>query len=791
MTPGRNDRCPCGSGRKYKLCCGLAPVPAAPRAPLQPNEIGALVALVNQGRSDEAERQARALLARHPDAGMLWKILGVALMRQGKEPLPALHRAAQLLPNDPEAHLNLGSALHDRGQWAQALPSLRRALAIRPDDEEALVAAADALRALGQTRESVPLYERALRSSPRLPQARNNLGNAFLELGRHAEAAACYRMALELRPDDAQIHCNLGNAQRQLGLLQEALASTRRALALDPAVSVAHNHLGLVLAALGQREAAAASYRQALLLSPRYVDAHNNLGNVLRELGQGREAATLYRTAIEIDPGRAESHSNLGSALLESRRIGEAARCYTRAAALDPRSALAHLGLATALRLEARHAEAESSCRAALAIDPGCAEALCLLGELRADRGLFAEAEELFHRAIGADPDFPFAFLSIATHRKMTRADTAWLEGATSLLARQPPLRQRINLHFALGKYFDDVERHDEAFGHYREAHELARRFGSSYDPHELTRRIDRIIASFDASFMAASSGRGSPCERGVFIVGMPRSGTSLAEQILAAHPAVFGAGEIVFWDAAFDAHEAAGFTGETGAGRLCALAGEYLARIDAASSVPSPGGTSSGGPSRGGAARVVDKMPANFLHAGLIHAVFPRARIIHMRRHPLDTCLSVYFQNFFNMGAYANDLSDLAHYYGEYLRITDHWRSVLPASAWLEVPYESLVQDQEHWTRRLLQFIDLPWDARCLEFHRAERVVITASKWQVRQKIHAGSIGRWRHYERHIEPLRALLRGRRAGGIDGTAPNLEAAGESGARAAAKDAHEY
>jgi hypothetical protein len=161
-----------------------------------------------------------------------------------------------------------------------------------------------------------------------------------------------------------------------------------------------------------------------------------------------------------------------------------------------------------------------------------------------------------------------------------------------------------------------------------------------------------------------------------------------------------------------------------------------------------------------GGAERITDKMPANFLYAGLIHAVFPRARIIHMRRHPLDTCLSVYFQNFFNVSPYANDLGDLAHYYGEYLRIMAHWRNVLPEHALLEVPYEGLVEDAEGWTRRILEFVGLPWDPRCLEFHQTDRVVITASKWQVRQKMTATSVGRWHHYEKYLEPLRHLMPG-------------------------------
>jgi len=247
----------------------------------------------------------------------------------------------------------------------------------------------------------------------------------------------------------------------------------------------------------------------------------------------------------------------------------------------------------------------------------------------------------------------------------------------------------------------------------------------------------------FDAAFVRDPPNHGSSSELPVLIVGMPRSGTSLTEQILASHPAVFGAGEVPFWDGAFNVYQKAALSGPVDPTLLPGMAAAYLERFAAASA---------------GVLRVVDKLPGNFLYAGMIHSAFPRARIIHMQRHPLDTCLSIYFQNFFGMGPYANDLDNLAHYYGEYLRITNHWRTVLPATALLEVPYEALIEDQEGWSRKMLEFIGLPWDPKCLDFHQTERAVITASKWQVRQRIHSASAGRWRHYEKFVGPLRAAL---------------------------------
>jgi tetratricopeptide (TPR) repeat protein len=650
MTPGRNDPCPCGSGRKYKHCCGLL---AAAEG---------------------------------------------AVPARGASP---------------------------------------------PGEPQGLIDAANRFRARGRPREAVPLYRRALEIDPHSAEAHNNLGNAFLELGQPQEAADCYRRALTVKAGSAEILCNLANALWQLGQQPEALNATERALALDPHSSMAHNILGLLRAASGQRAEAVASYRRSLALNPRYVEALNNLGNVLRDLGQRHEALPCYRRAIELDPQRADSHYNLGNTLFELRRLEEAAVSFRRAIALQPAYPQAHLGLAAVLRVQGGPSEAEASTRAALAIDANCVEALTLLAELSADRGQFAAAQQLFERALVLDPASSVAYCGIAAHRRMSHEDVAWLRGVEGLLAKPLPLGQEISLHYALGKYFDDVGRYDEAFASYRQANELSKRYGAHYHRAKLTRRIDRAIAGFDAAYLRRCHTRACDSQLPVFIVGMPRSGTSLTEQILASHPSVFGAGEVRFWDDAFGAMEKAGLGSESAASLIPQMARDYLGRVTAISA---------------GAPRVTDKMPANFLYAGLIHAVFPRARIIHMQRHPLDTCLSIYFQNFFNMARYGNDLTDLAHYYGEYLRITDHWRALLPAEALLEVPYEALLEDQAGWTHRLLEFIGLPWDARCLDFHRTERVVITASRWQVRQKLTRASVGRWHHYEKHLAPLRQLV---------------------------------
>ena len=251
-----------------------------------------------------------------------------------------------------------------------------------------------------------------------------------------------------------------------------------------------------------------------------------------------------------------------------------------------------------------------------------------------------------------------------------------------------------------------------------------------------------RIADFYDRSWLALMHGRGNASERPVFVVGMPRSGTTLTEQILAAHPSVCGVGELSSWQDATGRLAASVRDVEETGRVLRELADGYLRLLDGRAA---------------SAARVVDKLPNNFLCLGLIHAALPNARIIHMRRHPADTCLSIFFQDFNHSLPYGCDLGDLARYHDSYRDLMAHWRRVLPDGSVLEVPYEGLTEDPETWSRRMVEFIGLPWDPACLEFHRRGRTILTFSQWQVRQRLHRASVERWRHYEAHIGPLLAL----------------------------------
>jgi tetratricopeptide (TPR) repeat protein len=673
--PARNDPCHCGSGKKYKQCCGQIGSINRTGAKTAPIDMSRLSDMLQAGRFVELESEARALIGQHPNSGVIWQILGIALTMQGQNAVHASEKAAQLLPNDAGAHNNVGNALGRAGQLDEAVASYRRALVLNPD----------------------------------FPEAHNNLGNALLDLGRPTEAAISCRRALEIRPNYAEAHDNLGNALLKLGHFDEAAASYRRAVLIQPHSAEAHNNLGNALLDLGQIDEAREHYRRALVLKPDFAEAHNNLGSLLRGFGQLDEALASYRRALELKPDFAVAHSNLG----------------------------------VALRLLSRTAEAEVSCRRALEINPNLAATVAVLAELHADKGEFAEAENLFNKAISIEPESPEAWAGISRLRKMSCSDTAWLAAAQRISGRCLPPRKEAHLRYAIGKYFDDVGNFDEAFINFQRANELRKFCGAHYDRRELTQAVDQITQSNVQNWLSRVQINSITSERPVFIVGMLRSGTTLAEQILASHPAVFGAGELPFWSTASVAYRCSSPDAEGGAALVRRLADDYLRLLQELSV---------------DALRVVDKMPANFLALGLIHASLPNARIIHMRRNPIDTCLSIYFQHFETGLSFANDLQDLAHYYSEYLRVMKHWRITLPENAILDVPYEGLVEGQEAWSRKMLAFIDLPWDPRCVDFHLTNRTVITASKWQVRQKISKSSVGRWRNYEKFVGPLLKLM---------------------------------
>ena len=772
MPPGRNESCPCGSGRKFKHCCGRA----RPQATVATQAAHASSAwqLLQAGRPAQAETECVRVLARAPRDGQTLLCLALARHAQGKDGLAALEAASRALPDDAQVHHLLGQALEEQGLLERAAASFARATTLRPGFAGAHNDLGRVLLELGDTEAAIRSCQRALELRPRFAAALGNLANAERARGALALAIEGYRRALALEPGLAEAHRNLGSALIEAGEPEAGIDALRRALELRPSFAAAVTQLaqvliargraaealpyyerllaadrradtlndyGTLLAGLGRFEAAADCFRGALALAPRDAAVHANLGHVLHCLGDHRAAIEHSRRATELDPQLLEGHLHLGNALLAINEMHAAEAAYRAGLQVAPNDAALHTAHAMAERALGRVDDAAASVRRSLAIRPDAADTVTLLGSLAIDRGQFEEAETLLNKALALSPGLPEALVGLTAVRKMTAADGAWRDAAERTLSRGLPVAHAIGLHHAFGKYSDDTGDFEAAFEHHRRGHELARRSRPPYDRAATSARVTRTLAVFDRPALEALRPAGLASERPVFVFGMPRSGTTLAEQILASHPQVHGAGEVLFWQFAADDELAS--PPERRPATIAALGRQYLAALAA---LPAA------------AVRVIDKLPSNFKNIGLIHAALPAARFIHLERHPLDTCLSIYFQGFSAAHAYASDLSDLAHYYREYRRLMAHWRATLPPHLLLEVRYESLVEDPEHWARRMLAHLDLPWDPRCLEFHQTERPVLTASSWQVRQPIGKGAIGRWRRYARHLEPLRAAL---------------------------------
>ena len=558
--------------------------------------------------------------------------------------------------------------------------------------------------------------------------------------GRAAEALACLEHVLILAPGDANTHNLLGNVLCSLQRQTEACSCYEAALALEPS-AVVLNNLGTALQELGRNEDALVRLRQALALDPGSPDIHYNIGNAELALDRVAAAESSYLKVLALQPRHRRALLNLATLLRDAGRNTDAETCLKQALLNAPDDPEVLARMAGFLRDTGRNDESADACRRGLARMPEHPACLVGLARIESDNGHFAAAETAYRRALAARPLMAEALAGLARLQAMTREDAAWLNDARRALAATHDRRSAIELNYAIGKYYDDVGDYDAAFDHYRQANTLQRKLRPSYDRQRWAATVDRLISESPAALLAQPLPETLDDRRPVFVVGLPRTGTSLVEQIIAAHPRAFGAGELTYWPTrlpdplaclSLDSRQA-----------LATLASDYLRLIDGLAP---------------GAKRIVDKLPGNFVRLAQLRLALPGALFVHLRRHPVDTCLSIYFQNFNASHLYATDLGDLAFHYHHYHRLMEHWCQVIPKQCLLELDYEVLVDDQEGSTRRLLAFLDLPWDDACLDFAGVKRRVGTASNWQVRQPIYRSSRARWRHYEANLGPLTELL---------------------------------
>jgi tetratricopeptide (TPR) repeat protein len=598
----------------------------------------------------------------------------------------------------------------------------------------------------GRLEEADAICRKVLKQVPGLPDMLHFRGLIACRSGDPRKGAKLIREAVTASPGNAEYRVNLGNACRELGRADEAIKHFKAALKIQPNIPELRNGLGILYKDKGDKDAAEKEFLEAVQLRSGFAQAHYNLGVLYLEQERRGAAIKHYKEAIRADARFTDAYIALAQIHKDLSIAEKALPLYEEALRQRPGNHGLMLEYAEVLQEAGRTEEALQIAHQALALAPeDDVPTLVSMGQLLLNAGDHAEAQEFCRKVLAINPDAVGMLCNIANARKFQEGDPEIAEMKQALEREELPDEVRGNLHFSLGKVYNDCKQYDQAFRHYLSGNHI-RRQSVEYHRDRQQEYIDRLISFFDHTLFADRTYPGLESDLPIFIVGMPRSGTTLTEQILSSHPQVFGAGEL--GDMNRILHHLVRLAGKDSeypdalknldAEVLDAVGNRFLDNLRAYDP---------------DVRHVTDKMPHNFMHLGLIAYLLPKARIVHCRRNPLDNCISIFFQNFKGEHAYKWDLGDLGDYYRLYERLMQHWEQVLP-NPMFEVRYEEMVANQEELSRRLIEFCGLEWDDACLEFYKSERSVKTASHWQVRQPIYQSSAERWRRYEDHIGPL-------------------------------------
>ncbi len=616
-------------------------------------------------------------------------------------------------PKDARLRVLLGTALIRQGEFASAETQLREVIADYPD----------------------------------IPKAHRELGNALLGQGRANEAVSCLQRIVELTPDKAVAHFDLSVLLSKLGREEEANDALEASFRLQPdrremLQAVEHHRAGRL-------KEAERIYREILQRDPANVNATRLLGSVATEMGRFRMAVRLLQNAVRIAPGFFGAWADLARALIENEQFDECKTVLEKAIRLEPELPYPRMLLGNMLTKAGRYEEAADAFRVALQKQPDHGGSLAGLGHVLKTIGRQDEAIATYRECVRTYPAFGEAYWSLANLKTFRFSD----EEIAAMKAHvdEPGLldETRINFNFALGKACEDRGDYERAFERYVKGNAL-RRPHESYDPVQTELIHDRIIKTFSPECIEKNRGSGDPDPAPIFIVGLPRSGSTLIEQILASHSQVDGTHELpdlarVIKTINLKRPDGRAYPEallECDVDELEALGRQYLESTRR---------------HRGDNPFFTDKMPNNFASIGLLQLILPNAKIVNARRHPLDSCMGSYKQLFFKGQAFTYDLVELGEYYLEYQRLMDHWHALLPGKI-LDIHYEQMVADQENQTRRLISHCGLPWEDGCLRFYETDRAVNTASSEQVRQPIYSKSIYSWRRFEAPLEPLIEIL---------------------------------
>ncbi len=563
------------------------------------------------------------------------------------------------------------------------------------------------------------LYREILRHAPNMPDIHNSRGAALASMQKHKDALDAFRRAVRLQPDNLNYRSNYANALKDFGMIEDGKQEYLQILQISPDFLNAHIQLGLIYKAEKNWQLAVNHFYKICQLRPDLLDGFVQLGLALLEVGRYDHAIESFQRALELDSSCESALLGLGDAFLWLNQSDKAVSCYEQGAALASTSTIARLKLGKAYQVLGRH----------------------------------ESAADLYLEMIRQAPGQLLPYVNLAGAKKFSNKDIELIKQLEIFLEQHnPDKRDQVLIHFSLGKMYDDIGDTERAFHFYQLGNQLKSSEFSGDVQRAHHDEVSSLIEMFDQDFFITYQDVGCESTQPVFVVGMPRSGTTLTEQILASHREVAGVGEVEFWSLAKDAMPiyldtdlpypecAKLLTKPTAHG----IGERYLQKLRQLSLQPD-------------VPRIVDKLPHNFLNLGLIATIFPKAKIIHIKRDAMDNCLSIFFQYFESGHAYAYDQACLAAHYKEYERIMAHWRKVLPVSM-LEIDYEELVSHQEKITRQMIEYIGLPWDERCLQPEKAGNSVKTASIWQAHQPVYKSSVARWKRYEHYLAELKESL---------------------------------
>lgn len=665
----------------------------------------------------QAVRVCRQIIEARPAYADAHNILGVALSAMGgtEDGVAALQRAVRLNPEAPSYHANLGEVLRLAGRIDEAIAALEKAVELDPDN----------------------------------PQALNNLGITAYEKGNYTKAASCYRRALELCPTMAEALNNLGNALRMSGDIDGALDAYQGALIQRAHYPEAYNNLGTLLQQDSRMDDAEHAFRKAVDQNPTYVEAHNNLAQLLFTRKNDVEALRILGEALKFAPENANTLLLTARAQVRRNNFPSAEQAVRLIIDKDPDHVEALTTLGQILHETDRYDEAIAVLERALKKDGASAETLNFYGVALKSVGRLDEAREHILKALSLNDSMYGIYANLNDLIDFSQGLGADLFGRMDAIMEtvsNPEAEPYLPLHFAYAKALEDRGEHERALSHYIVGGRM-KRAQLSYDEEETFGFFDSIRATFSKEVFNNRTFAGLDDARPVFIVGMPRSGSTLVEQILASHPAVFGAGEVKHLHAAMgrlrdrfpSLPKYPELVRKAAPAQLEIVARTYREALVAGA---------------GSATRITDKLLTNYFFVGLINLLFPNAKVIHTRRNPIDTCLSGFTKLFKDDMPHSYDLGEIGRYYCKYSELMDHWENVLPEGFMTTVTYEDVVANTEQEAKRLIEFLGLKWDERCLDFHKSDRPVKTASVAQVRRPIYKSAVERWKKYGDGLQPL-------------------------------------